>query len=214
MRNPTVEKLQAFEEDIRQCYLAARIRAPIHLRSGLETELIKIFEEVEEHDPVFAYWASHLHCLLKGVPPERVKEEILKGNSISLCFPEHGVYCSGIAGSLAGVAVGKALALKRRGVAPFQGGERPSGVPHVWLFTGDMAAECGGFHEAVKYAHNFELPITFVVEDNGVSVLTDTRATWGSQEAWFVGTPYASRIRHFRYENGFPHSGVSVRVAF
>ena len=53
MRNPTVEKLQAFEEDIRQCYLAARIRAPIHLRSGLETELIKIFEEVEEHDPVF-----------------------------------------------------------------------------------------------------------------------------------------------------------------
>lgn len=214
MKTLSVKELVEFEEDIKQCYLQARIRAPIHLRSGMEQQLIEVFEQVEPDDTVFAYWASHLHCLLKGVPPQTVKGEILKGNSISLCFPEYNVYCSGIAGSLAGVAVGKALALKRRGVPAFRGGPRPKDAPHVWLFTGDMTAECGGFHEAVKYAHNFELPISFVVEDNGVSVLTDTRATWGSPKPWFEGTPYESRILHFRYENGFPHSGVNVRVAF
>jgi TPP-dependent pyruvate/acetoin dehydrogenase alpha subunit len=195
--------LQEFEDEIKDCYLNAMIRAPIHLRSGCEAALIDIFQNVKPEDYVYSYWASHLHCLLKGVPREQLKQQILDGNSISLCFPEYNVYCSGIVGSLAGVAVGTALALKRNG--------KPG---HVWLFTGDMGAECGIFHEAVKYATNFDLPITFVVEDNGVSVLTDTRATWGDAVPWWEGTRYAEKIRYFRYVNGYPHSGISVKVAF
>lgn len=212
--NYTPQQLREFEEEIRDCYLKSMIKAPIHLRSGLEEQLIEIFKLVQPQDTIFAYWASHLHCLLKGVPAEEIRQAILDGDSISLCFPRQGVYCSGIAGSLAGVAVGAALALKRAGTPAFSGGARPSEEPHVWLFTGDMAAECGGFHEAVKYAHNFQLPISFVVEDNGISVLTDTRSTWGSERPWFQDTPYAARIHYFRYENGYPHSGVGVRVAF
>lgn len=210
----TAQELADFEEEIKACFLNSEIKAPIHLRSGCEEALIEIFREVEPEDTVFAYWATHLHCLLKGVPRQEVKQAILEGKSIALCFPSHGVYCSGIAGSLAGVAVGKALALKRRGVPAYKGGRRLQGHPHVWLFSGDMSAECGGFHEAVKYAHHFELPLSFVVEDNGISVLTDTRRTWGSPRPWFEGTPYAERIHHFRYQNGYPHSGVGVRVAF
>lgn len=199
----TEQDLAAFEEEIKDCYLNKLIRAPIHLRSGCEAALIGIFEQYRPGDYIYCYWASHMHCLLAGVPPEKVKQAILDGKSISLCFPEYNLYCSGIAGSLAGVAVGTALGIRRK-----------NEQRHVWLFTGDMAAECGIFHEAVKYATHFDLPVTFVVEDNGVSVLTDTRATWGSDQPWFAGTRYEEKIIYFKYTNSYPHSGVSVKVAF
>lgn len=214
--NYTPNDLVQFEEEIRDCYMNKLIRAPIHLRSGgLEEPLIEIFKEVQPQDFVYAYWASHLHCLLKGVPRDQVRQSILDGNSIALCFPEQNVFCSGIASSLAGVAVGSGLASKMNGAKPFEGGPRNDcDRPHVWLFTGDMSAESGSFHEAIKYAHHFKLPVTFVVEDNDVSVLTETRPTWGSNRPWFEDTPYAQRIRYFKYKNGYPHSGVSVKVAF
>ena len=40
----------------------------------------------------------------------------------------------------------------------------------VWCFIGDMTYETGIFWEAYKYSVNFNLPLTFVIEDNGKSV--------------------------------------------
>ena len=48
----------------------------------------------------------------------------------------------------------------------------------VFVFVGDMSFESGMFYEVHKYARNFDLPIVFVVEDNGVSTNTPTEATW------------------------------------
>ena len=201
--NLTKQDLINFEEDIKQCYLDKLIKAPIHLRTGCEDQLINIFKQVGDKDFIFNYWASHMHCLLKGVPPAELKQAILDGKSISLCFPHHQVFCSGFVGSLAGVAVGTAWGLKKQ-----------KRQERVWLFTGDMGAECGIFHEAIKYAYNFDLPITFVVEDNGVSVLTDTRPTWGDDTPWYRGTKYEKKVIEYKYVNSYPHSGVSVKVAF
>jgi len=199
----TAEGLAKFENDVAEIYAQGTIRAPVHLRSGCETQLIEIFKKVNSDDYIFNYWASHLHCLLKGVPENELMEAIKEGKSISLCFPDQKIYCSGIVGSLAGVAVGTALGLKRAGRSE-----------HVWLFTGDMGAETGIFHEALKYAVNFDLPITFVVEDNGVSVMTDTRSTWGSTEPWFIGTRFEKKVIYYKYKNGWPHSGLGQRIAF
>jgi pyruvate dehydrogenase E1 component alpha subunit len=199
----TPETLTKFENDVAEIYKQGTIRAPVHLRSGCEEQLIKIFENVKPEDYIFNYWASHLHCLLKGVPAEELLQAIKDGKSISLCFPEHKIYCSGIVGSLAGVAVGTAHGLKRAGKKE-----------HVWLFTGDMGAETGIFHEALKYAVNFDLPITFVVEDNGVSVMTDTRSTWGHPDPWFKGTRFEKKVIYYKYKNGWPHSGLGQRIAF
>lgn len=199
----TTEGLAKFENDVAEIYAQGTIRAPVHLRSGCEAQLIEIFKKVKSEDYLFNYWASHLHCLLKGVPEEELMEAIKEGKSISLCFPDQKIYCSGIVGSLAGVAVGTALGLKRAGRSE-----------HVWLFTGDMGAETGIFHEALKYAVNFDLPVTFVVEDNGVSVMTDTRSTWGNTEPWFAGTRFEKKVIYYKYKNGWPHSGLGQRIAF
>ena len=199
----TKEDLISFEKEIADLFAAGAIKAPVHLRSGREDKLIEIFKDIKPEDYVFGYWDSHELALLKGVPREKVKEAILQGKSISLCFPQHRILCSGIVGSLMGTAVGAAWAVKHQG--------RPE---KVYAFCGEMSSETGIFHEAVKYAFNFDLPVTFVVGDNGVSVMTDTRAVWGCDAPWFKGTKYEKKIIYFKYTNGYPHSGIGKLIKF
>ena len=174
----TINELVKFEKDIKDLFENGEIKYPVHLSGGNEEDLIKIFNLVLEDDWVFSTHRSHLHALLKGVPPESVKEEILKGHSISLNFPEYKFFASGIVASAIPVAVGVALA-----------GDR------VWCFLGDMAAETGMFHECLKFSK--DLPVRFVVENNGKSVNTPTEKVW-----------------KYSYENEYPHQGIGKYVVF
>ena len=198
------EELISFEKEIAEVFATGVIKAPVHLRSGREDKLIEIFNRfnINGNDYVFGYWDSHELALLKGVPRQDVKASILTGNSIALCFPEYKVLCSGIVGSLVGVAVGTAWELKRTGV----GGR-------TYHFCGEMSAETGIFHEAVKYAYNFDLPVTFVVCDNGLSVMTDTHQVWG--QPWSTwDNDNIPNVVYFKYKNGYPHSGLGKLIKF
>ena len=201
----TKDEIIAFEKEIADVFATGVIRAPVHLRAGREDALIKVFKDyqINDDDYIFGFWDSHELALLKGVPREELKQAIIEGKSISLCFPKQKVLCSGIVGSLMGTAAGVAWSLKNQGKKG-----------RAFLFCGDMSAETGIFHEAVKYVYNFDLPATFIVCDNGVSVMTDTRATWGSAEPWFAGTKYESKIIYFKYTNGYPHSGLGKLIKF
>ena len=103
-----------FEQDIANCFNDGKIRAPVHLYSNNEDQLIKIFKRVRKQDWVFCSWRSHYQCLLKGVPPKLVKQKILEGKSITLCFPEYKIFSSAIVGGSLPIAVGAALAAKRQ----------------------------------------------------------------------------------------------------
>ena len=201
----TKKDLVEFEKEIAGIFAEGRIRAPVHLRAGREQKLINIFREenIGPEDYVFGFWDSHELALLKGVPRDEVKQAIIDGRSISLCFPEYNVYCSGMVGSLMGTAVGTAWGLKH---------QKRKG--RAFLFCGEMSAETGIFHEAVKYAVHFDLPIKFIVCDNGVSVMTDTREVWGSPMPWFKNTRFAKKIIYFKYKNGYPHSGLGKLIKF
>ena len=201
----TKEDLINFEKEIAEIFATGVIRAPVHLRSGREEQLIKIFKDnqIGPDDYVFGFWDSHELALLKGVPREEVKEAIVAGKSISLCFPKYNVLCSGIVGSLMGTATGTAWALKNQGKKG-----------RAFLFCGEMSSETGIFHEAVKYVYNFDLPATFIVCDNGVSVMTNTREVWGSPDPWFKGTKFEKKIIYFKYTNGYPHSGLGKLIKF
>lgn len=201
----TKDDLENFEKEIAGIFATGAIRAPVHLRKGREEQLIKIFRDnkIGGDDYVFGYWDSHELALLKGVPREELKQAIMDGKSISLCFPAYKVFCSGMAGSLMGTAVGTAWALKRQ-----------NKKGKVYLFCGDMSAETGIFHESVKYAYNFDLPVTFIVCDNGLSVMTDTREVWGNPDPWFQGTKYEKKIIYFKYKNEYPHSGLGKLIKF
>lgn len=194
----TKDELIAFEGSIADSFNCGEIRYPIHLDNGNEDALIDIFNDVRPQDYVFVSWRGHYKALLKGVPPEELRAAIHRGESMALRFDQYRVYGSAIVGGMIPIALGTAMAIKRSGADE-----------HVWLFIGDMAAESGICHEAWKYASNFDLPIIFVVEDNGVSVLTSTREVWGMDSPDYMGD-----ARRFTYQSKYPHAGSGKRIQF
>ena len=198
----TLQKLQEFETQIAELFNAGRIKAPVHLSDGSEAALIEIFKEIKSEDWVFCSWRSHYQCLLKGVPSTELLDEIMAGRSISLGFPKYRVFSSAIVGGQVPIAVGAAKAEKMKN----------SGA-HVWCFLGDMTSETGIAQTSIRYAETHDLPITFVIEDNGISVLTDTRDVWASKTLRF-NERESQKVRSFSYKSKYPHSGAGVRVQF
>ena len=148
----TPEDLIKFEEDVCQWFADKKVRAPVHLDNGNEKPLIEIFEHfVDEDDWVMCSWRSHYKALLKGVPYDDMKEAILDGKSISLCFSKQQVISSAIVGGILPIAVGTALGIKRSG-----------GSNKVICFLGEMTSETGAAHECIKYSVSHDLPILFV----------------------------------------------------
>lgn len=201
MTKYTEQELIDFETQIGEDFNNGQIKAPIHLYFGNESEMINIFEDIKDEDWVFCTWRSHYQCLLKGVPQDLLRRDILRGKSITLCYPEYKIYSSAIVTGSIPISVGVALDLKRK---------NESG--HVWCFVGDMASETGTFFENWKYAVNHDLPITFVVEDNNKSVCTDTRKVWNSEVLYFE-TP-KPKVIYYKYESKYPHAGAGKRIQF
>lgn len=198
----TEKDLVDFETDIANDFNVAKVRAPVHLYSGNEREMLEVFRDIRAEDWLFCSWRSHYQCLLKGVPPNELKKEILAGHSISLCFPQHRIFSSAIVGGVLPIAVGAAFAIKQRG-----------GRERVHCFMGEMTSETGIAHECIKYSRNLQLPIRFIVEDNGLSVCTDTRDAW-KQERLTYEASTDPMIVYYKYKTRYPHAGAGVRVQF
>jgi len=201
----TAEQLIAFEDRVAALFNSGAIRAPVHLYSGNERQMIEVFKDVGKNDWVFCSWRSHYQCLLKGVPEDELLAEIVAGRSISLCFPAQRVYSSAIVGGVLPIAVGAAMAIERSGEDA-----------RVHCFLGEMTAESGIAHESIKYSRNHKLPIRFIVEDNAKSVCTDTRSAWNQPRLSFedLEDRRDDYVHYYRYATKYPHAGAGVRVQF
>ena len=177
----TPADLIAFEADIAREFDAGNIHAPVHLSGGNEQQLIDIFRDVQPTDWCLSTWRSHYHALLKGIPPAEVKRQIMAGRSMFISSVEHRFMSSAIMGGMLPIACGLAYA-----------GER------VWCFVGDMCASTGAFHDAMTYAIGHNLQVRFVIEDNGLSTNTPTKATWGTGNNWDI-------VKHYEYKRTYPH---------
>ena len=122
---------------------------------------------------------------------------ILAGKSITVCGMEQKFYSSAIVTATLPIALGVAQGLKLSG-----------STDKVWVFVGDMSFESGIFYEVHKYARNFDLPLHFVVEDNGISTYTPTEATWNKKR------DIPSDVIHYNYKSKYPHYGSGKWIAF
>lgn len=118
-----------------------------------------------------------LHDLIgKGVPLEEIYGEMMgrivgasrgKGGTMHIAKPANGVMLStGIVGAGPPVAVGLAMAAKRKGI------DRVTVVSF-----GDGATNTGSFHEAANMAALWDLPIVFVCQNNLYAEMTPTADT-------------------------------------
>lgn len=195
-------KLIKFEKKIGELFNQKKIKAPIHLYYGNEKQIINVFKKIAKNDWIFCSWRSHYQCLLKGIPEKKIVKSILNGNSIAMCFPEDKIFSSAIVGGTLPIAVGVALAKKLKG-----------NKNKVFCFIGDMTSETGIAHECIKYATNFNLPINFVIEDNNLSVCTNTRKAWGQKKLTYENNKN-KKITYYKYKNKYPHAGSGKRIQF
>ena len=194
----TAADLIAFEQEVARRYDAGEIRAPVHLSGGNERELIEIFQDISRNDLILSTWRNHYHALLHGVPPDELMRQILAGRSMYVNSIKPWFYASSIAGGILPIAVGLGMAIKRRGESR-----------KVWAFCGDMTSRMGIFRECKGYAENFDLPVTFVIESNGMSVSTPTAEVWGDLNPYYPdGIVRIDNIIYYRYKLFWPHYGT------
>ena len=196
--NWSKQDLIDFEDDIISHWENGEITGPIHLSNGNEDQLIKVFQKIGIDDYVFSTWRSHYHALLHGVEPSVLKQKILDGKSITIVDKDSKFYSSAIVTGTLPIALGVAKSIKYNG-----------GDEKVWVFLGDMAFESGIFYEVHKYARNYDLPLYFVVEDNGVSTNTPTSATWNN-----IQREIPQDVIYYKYESKYPHYGTGKWVVF
>ena len=127
-----------------------------------------------------------------------------------LNLPDHKFICSSIVGGIIPIATGIAMSIKLQ-----------NKNNHVWCWIGDMTAETGSFHEAYKYSVNHNLPITFIIEDNGKSVTTPTSVVWNRAVPYYLSSEYNGGILkqdnliYYQYTNNtYPHAGAGKRIQF
>lgn len=198
-RNITISKkeLKDFEIKVKSLYENKHIKSPIHLSGNNESQLIKIFSLISKEDYVFSTWRSHYHALLHGIPKEQILSMILSGKSMSISSKNFNFYSSSIVGGCVPIALGTALALKKK-----------KSLKAVWCFVGDMSFETGIFHEAYKYSRNHSLKLNFIIEDNELSTNTPTKSVWKNKSS------IPKDVIYYKYKRIYPHHGVGKWILF
>jgi pyruvate dehydrogenase E1 component alpha subunit len=184
------KRLRAFEHRILQNL--DKIRCPVHLSLGSEDISEALHACVRKDDWVFSTHRNHSHYLAKGGSEDRLWDEICGlesgingGLAGSQCFsdPSINFHASSIVGGSIGIAVGTALALRGSGNI-------------VFCCFGDAATEQGVFWESLNFSVLKKLPITFICENNGLSINVPIQERQADSEVSTVGV--GQGVRHLR----------------
>ena len=195
------QELIDFENHIIEEYKKGETPGPVHLSGGNEEQLLEIFKNIKDDDWVFTNHRSHYHALLKSKDKEWLSKEILSGYSSHINSKKYKIFSSAIVGGCIPIALGVALAIKRKG-----------GRENIFCFLGDMAAHMGCFHESIKYAIGEKLPITFIIEDNNIGCNTPTKEVWKGYDI-----KHDKKIPHlivYEYKRNKPHYGIDFANTF
>jgi pyruvate dehydrogenase E1 component alpha subunit len=169
--------IRVFETESERQYKAAKIGGYCHLSSGQEAATVGVVHTMQPDDLLVTGYRCHGFALARGVPPESVMAELFgradgcahgRGGSMHLLDVDRGFYGGwGIVAGQLPVATGLALALVRRGKEQA-----------VVCELGDGAVNMGAWHESLNLAALWNLPIVFLVVNNGYGMGTSvTRAS-------------------------------------
>lgn len=186
----TKDELIGFVDKMAEHHDAGRLPFAVHLPGGNEDELIKIFKNINEGDYVLSTHRNWYHALLHGLPPEEVENKILNARSMFMFDRERNFYVSAIIGGTPAIAVGIAWALKRK-----------KSNQRVWCFIGDGIEDTGHFYEAVRYVEGFDLPCTFVIEDDRMAVECPKKLRWNTEK----DLEWPNCVMRYHYKKTRPH---------
>jgi TPP-dependent pyruvate/acetoin dehydrogenase alpha subunit len=167
--------IRRVEEYICEVYHTDVIKSPVHLSIGQESVAVGICDPLQPDDIVSNTYRCHATYIAKGGDLKQMMAELYgksggcaggKAGSMHLIDMPHGIMgASAVVGTTVPVAAGYAQALKWD--AKKTGKQRV-----VVAICGDGAVEEGGYSETLNYAALKQLPILFVVENNGFAIHT------------------------------------------
>jgi pyruvate dehydrogenase E1 component alpha subunit len=165
--------IRAFEEKLNELVTAGKMGGFLHLYIGEEAVAAGVCSHLGALDWVASTHRGHGHCIAKGVDIRAMMAELFgratgtsrgKGGSMHIADVDQGMLgANGIVGAGIPLATGAALTAKLKATG---------GV--AVAFFGDGATNQGQFHESLNMAANWQLPVVYVVENNGYGEFTPT----------------------------------------
>lgn len=163
--------IRDFEERLHVDFGRGDIPGFVHLYAGEEAAGVGILHHLHDGDRIASTHRGHGHCIAKGVDPVAMMKEIYgkkggscngKGGSMHIADLSKGMMgANGILGAGAPLVCGAALAAKFRGKGEV-----------AITFCGDGASNQGTFLESLNLAAVWNLPVIFVIENNGYAEST------------------------------------------
>ncbi|TDB80708.1 pyruvate dehydrogenase (acetyl-transferring) E1 component subunit alpha [Actinomadura sp. KC216] len=197
--------IRRFEERAARAYTEAKIGGYCHLNLGEEATVVGLMAALRPSDYLFTNYREHGYALAKGfnavaggsggssphkqIGADRVMAELYGrstgvskgwGGSMHLFDADArllGGY--GIVGGQVPLATGAALAVSYKG-----------GDDVVMCHMGDGTAAIGAFHESLNIAGLWDLPVVFVVINNGLGMGTTVENSSAEPELYRRGAAY------------------------
>src|ERR1700684_2230585 len=181
--------VRRFEERAARAYTEALIGGYCHLNLGEEAAVVGLMSALRPTDYLFTNYREHGYAIMRGIDPDRVMAELYGrvdgvskgwGGSMHMFDLTHrllGGY--GIVGGQLPLATGAALAIDYRG-----------GDEVVMCTLGDGTTAIGAFHESLNIAALWNLPIVFVIINNGLGMGTTVAKSSAEPELYKRGAAY------------------------
>ena len=164
-------KIRCFEEALLQLFSENRLFGTTHTCIGQEAIAVAAMEHITETDIVFSNHRCHGHFIAYSHRPEMLLREIM-GKVGGMCGGRGGsqhihyqnFYSNGIQGGIVPNAVGMAWAEKIK---------KTDNIAVVFLGDGTLGQ--GIVYESLNIASLKQIPVLFVVEENGYAMSTSTK---------------------------------------
>ncbi|MEV5749438.1 pyruvate dehydrogenase (acetyl-transferring) E1 component subunit alpha [Actinoallomurus sp. NPDC052308] len=181
--------IRRFEERAARAYTEAKIGGYCHLNLGEEATVTGLMAALEPRDYLFTNYREHGYALARGIDARRVMAELYGrstgvskgwGGSMHMFDLESrllGGY--GIVGGQLPLATGAALAVSYKG-----------GDEVVMCQMGDGTTNIGAFHESLNMAALWDLPVVFVVVNNGLGMGTTVENSSAEPELYRRAAAY------------------------
>ena len=166
-----MKTIREFEERVHVEFATGDLPGFVHLYAGEEAAGVGIMMHLRQEDYISSTHRGHGHCIAKGVDVKGMVAELYgrssgtchgKGGSMHIADLDMGMMgANGILGAGAPLACGAALASKYKK-------DGSVGIS----FLGDGASNAGNFLESLNLAAVWDLPVIFVVENNGYAQAT------------------------------------------
>lgn len=173
--------IREFEETCYQLYFDKRITGVyLHLYSGHEAVAVGAMANMEiGKDHIITAYRDHAQALIVGADPNRIMAEMMgkktglsggKGGSMHLASAEHNMWGGyAIVGGHLPLAAGIALEAQYNETGAV-----------VLSHVGDGATNNGYFHEALNFAGLWDLPVIWLIENNGYGMGTEIERSAGN----------------------------------